>query len=171
MKYILPVIAVLALFAAPVLAHEPPPPQPSDTIEMPVAVNVTIDEARRMCEPQLGAFSFGVEFMREAELNGDESPDYVVSSAGFICEGAASLYGGSAGDTHYVYLSGKNGHVDIDKGASGITAYGFAIDDTVKPAQIVYDMRCPDGDGMKTGKQRWGLKKDHMAVISMTGCE
>ena len=68
MKIALPAFAAIALLAAiPAAAHEPAPPEKSDTIEMPVAVNVTLDEARRMCEPQLGTFSFGIEFMREAE--------------------------------------------------------------------------------------------------------
>lgn len=138
------------------------------------AVQMHIDEARSMCEEMKGTFTFDQKAgLHVADLNGDGRDDYVISSAAFNCEGAASLYGGSSGHTHYIVTSQPGGDDSLYATEESIvTAYGFTIDDSQKPAAIIFESRCPGMDGTHIGKARWEWQDGKMIATSIAeGCK
>lgn len=158
---------ILVALSAPALA---------DTAKLPPAVTMHIDDARALCEPAFGKFTFNPEAVVSLDLNGDKRPDYVLSDDGYQCSGAASLYGGSGGSMQYMILSqpGGDGTLYATDPAS-VLGYGFTIDETQKPPHVVFQLRCPDGkDGTDTGPMafHWSDKDKKMTrVFPGEGCD
>lgn len=138
------------------------------------AVQMHIDEARSMCEPDFGKFTFDEKTgLRIVDLNNDGRDDYIISTAGYQCSDAASLFSGSGGYTHYIVVSQPGGDGSLyATDESSILAYDFTVDTTKKPAVIVFEGRCPNGtDGTHTGKFNWSWKDGKMQFISTgEGC-
>lgn len=67
-------------------------------------------------------------YLTQAELNGDDQPDYITDLAGLECVNAWSLFCGSAGCPVTVWLSGPEGHAVAWAGnAQGWTLRGTEI--------------------------------------------
>jgi hypothetical protein len=104
------------LLAAPALAQTPPP------IEAATAENFAA------CRDAGGTPSTGPEYLTEADLNGDGTPDYVMNLVGLTCENAVSYFCGSAGCPVTVWLSGPGGYSQAwSNYAQGIELQGQTV--------------------------------------------
>jgi hypothetical protein len=147
---------------------------PAYAADLHPAVQMHIDEARTSCEKAKGKFTFDEKSgLQSADLNDDGRDDYIVSSAGFTCEGAASIYDGSSGHTHFIVTSQPGGDGSLySTDESIIVAYSFTVDKEKKPAAITFETRCLGKDGTQIGKAHWAWKDGKMAVISAgEGCK
>lgn len=106
-------LAGALLLAAPAAAE----PRPPVLIEH-------LAELDRACREVGGTPQDAPALVRAADLNGDGTPDYVVDHGAFDCNGAASLFGGTAGAPVVVYASLPGGGF---KAAYSDYAYGVEI--------------------------------------------
>ena len=104
LKYLRPALAaaVLLLAAGPVMAQTPK--------SYPKPVQDHLKSLAGMCTEVGGRFLDPASAMRIADLNGDGRADYGVYQGELICDGAASLYGGTHGSPLTVFVSTPAGY-------------------------------------------------------------
>jgi hypothetical protein len=107
-------LAGALLCAAPAAAE----PRPAILLDQ-------LAELDRMCREAGGTPRDAPALVRAADHNGDGAADYVVDVGAYECEGAASLFGGTAGSPVVVYASLPGGAF---KAGYDDYAYGVEIE-------------------------------------------
>lgn len=82
------IISILCLLLAPCAAS---------ATQFPPALQTTINEQFADCREFGGNPSLGPAYATMVDLDGDGAQDYIIDLAGFVCEGAWSVFCGSAG--------------------------------------------------------------------------
>lgn len=120
----------------------------------PSAVNNAITKGRDFCTQMGGTdFAFDTNKIIRGDFSGDGHDDYIINSGDFNCTGAASIYGGSAGNEITVLISQRSGNVYKVENMFGYEAT-FKLDH--KPPVVAVAGRC-DSDPMQTGHAYWIL--------------
>jgi hypothetical protein len=104
--------ATALAFHGPVLAQPRAVPKQAQALIQRAEAN-----ARADCREQGGALSVGDGLLTQGDLNGDSQPDYLIDSAAYRCQGAASIFCGTLGCDIRAVVSGPAGYREI----------GFAI--------------------------------------------
>lgn len=91
----------------------------------PAPVLAAVQEMDAMCR-EFGTPGDKSGLLRSADLNGDGVADWVLDQGVYVCEGAASLFGGSGGSQVSVWAGRPGGGVSepFSHGAFGVTIDG-----------------------------------------------
>lgn len=101
--------------------------------KLPAAVQKELSEMVTMCREAGGKALKSPGLLTVADLNGDRLPDFVIDQAAFVCDGAASLFGGSGGSTVSAYVGTPDGQA-APAFSSG--AFGVKVDKAASPAVL-----------------------------------
>jgi hypothetical protein len=144
-------ILFLTIIAFPLTTHAE---------SLPFEIEKEISDAKEICR---GDFIFEPAYIKSSDLNMDGQKDYILTSKSFDCSVSSALYSGSAGFSHTLYITDKNGV--LRKQNNTISAYDFYIDENFEPPHIIYKGRC-FMDGMSVGESRWQWKEGEMIFVS-----
>lgn len=144
-------ILYLAIIAFPVEAHAE---------SLPIEIQEEISEAKEIC---IGDFIFDPSYIKSSDLNMDGQKDYILTSKSFACPVSAGLYSGSAGYSHTLFISDKNGMLKKQK--NSVYAYDFRIDENIEPPHVIYKGRCFMSSST-VSENHWQWKESKMALVS-----
>lgn len=122
-------------------------------------VNATVNEARKLCQQSGGEFSFDAKYLEKLDLNGDHRADYILSTQGFACSTAQSLYSGSDGFLFRIFISGPEHY------KASVIASSYQLDQSTIPPQLILTSRCKD-DPLKMADRVWQWNGHQMTVKS-----
>jgi hypothetical protein len=96
---------------------------------IPPEVSAHIEDMKKECRQFGGSPTEPADsFLISADLNGDGQTDWAIDEAGFNCDGAASIFGGSGGSQIYVFagIAGNRARQAFMNGAYGMRVEGTA---------------------------------------------
>lgn len=96
----------------------------------PAPVQKAIAEMDKMCTAVGGTPENADTLVLKLDLNNDSTMDYVLNEGAYYCNGAASLFGGTAGHALTAYVSEASG--DFASAWSGMV-YGAKLSETIPP--------------------------------------
>ena len=102
--------------------------------KLPLSVQKELGEMMQMCKDAGGKALRSPGLLTIIDLSGDQLPDFVVDQASFVCEGAASLFGGSGGSQVTVYVGKPDGQASQ---AFSSGTFGVKVDKDSKPAKLM----------------------------------
>ena len=108
--------------------------------KLPLSVQKELAEMMQMCKESGGKALKSPGLLTIVDLTGDQLPDFVIDQASFVCEGAASLFGGSGGSQVTVYVGTQDGQAS-QSFSSG--TFGVKVDKNSKPAKLMLIVNGP----------------------------
>lgn len=90
--------------------------------KLPSPIRAVIDDMRAECRSLGGKPGASPGLLTQADLNGDGQVDYVIDTAAFDCEGAASAFTGTGGGSVQVFVATEDGGASpvFEHGAMGL---------------------------------------------------
>lgn len=138
-------------------------PQPARATNLPPEIIIELQRNAIVCERVFSKFGLDLRHLTHTDLTGDGVPDYVLSSRGFLCNGAHNEFKNIRGDNYYFFIATPGGgymRQELD-----IRAYNMRIDAGMKPPYIYFTVACPHRRGTGNfGETRVRWQRNHMDV-------
>jgi hypothetical protein len=148
MKLLLTLIVILFAPAARaqdnVPAPLPPPilvPNVNPPLTIPSEMVADLQNGRQLCERKRAKFDINLNHLTRADINGDGVEDFIMSSAGYQCNGTNIDFIDMNGNDYTLFTSLPGGRYLPYTGA--IHAYDVQIDREFTPPHIVFRVQCP----------------------------
>lgn len=119
--------AALALTVTGAMAQSPPQKK------LPLLVQKEVAGMMGMCKEVGGKPQPSPGLLLVADLSGDGLPDYVIDQSAFVCDGAASLFGGSGGSQVSAYVGTPDGQA---RQAFAGGTFGVQLNQGSQPATL-----------------------------------
>ena len=178
MKLLLALLIILSAPAAraqdAVPAPLPPPilvPNVNPPLTIPSEMVADLQNGRQLCERKRAKFDINLNHLTRADINGDGIEDFIMSSAGYQCNGSNIDFIDMNGNDYTLFASLSGGRYLRYTGI--IHAYDVQIDREFTPPHIVFRVQCPhklDLQNFGYSRLRWN-GTEIKSITRNAGCD
>ena len=177
-RYIALTITALAFIPR---AHAQPAPAPllppilvpnvTPPLTIPSEVVAELQNGRILCERKLAKFDINLNHLKRADFNGDGTEDFILSTAGYLCNNSNTEFASLTGDEYFIFSSLPDGK--YQRHPETIRAFEMSIDTGFTPPHLLFSIQCPHKFGREfTGHTRLRWNGDQLkAVTRNAGCD
>lgn len=173
-------LAFITLLLAPVAWAQdtamplPPPiivPNITPPLTIPSEVVAELQNGRILCERKLAKFDINLNHLSRTDFNGDGAEDFVMSSAGYLCNGSNTEFASLTGDEFFIFSSLPGGK--YLRHPETIRAFEMTVDHGFKPPHLLFTVQCPHKFGREFSghtRLRWNGQQ-LKSVTRNAGCD
>ena len=170
------IAALLASF--PALAQTPAPlpppilvPNVTPPLTIPSEMVAELQNGRVICERKLAKFDINLNHLERLDFNGDGVEDFIMSSAGYLCNDSHTEFASLTGDEYFIFSSLPGGK--YLRHGEAIRAFEMTLDNGFKPPHLLFTVQCPHKFGREfSGHTRLRWNGDQLkAVTRNAGCD
>lgn len=179
MKHAAALITILLLILVQLSASAgaqplPPPiyvPNVTPPLTIPSEMVLELQNGRIVCERKRAKFDINLTHLTRADINGDGIEDFIMSTAGYLCNGSNIDFTDINGQDYFIFTSLPGGK--YAQHSRVMHAYGVSIDHEFSPPHLVFRAQCPrrlDTENFGFSRLQWN-GREMRAVTLDSGCD